>query len=147
MYVNKTKNLVKDGIISYEIHNDSYTVVDESPARIDPFEFKVCGFGNQSASPITSLEGLCTLFDAVFVFLGKLLALDNFELLNELSHVKGIMNSLYSILKDHIKRNVAPAGVYGLQLLELADKNKFIEGLQKKEDQNLARILHRISLL
>ena len=68
MYTSKSEKEDDNQFLSIKIHNNSVEIESEAPEGIDPFEFKVCGFGSQSDSPVSELEGICTLFDSIFVY-------------------------------------------------------------------------------
>jgi len=136
MYTSKSEKEDDNQFLSIKIHNNSVEIESEAPEGIDPFEFKVCGFGSQSDSPVSELEGICTLFDSVFVYLGRIYALEEFKALKT-GVVYGILNNLKIILHNFIDKNVVKPGVYGDVFLKLADKNNFIDAVGQKSDKKV----------
>ena len=134
MYTLKSEKEQDDKFLSIKIHNNFVQIESETPEGIDPFEFKVCGFGSQSDSPVSELEGICTLFDSVFVYFGRIYALDEFKALKT-GVVYGVLNNLRIVLQNFIDKNVVKPGVYGDALLKLADKNNFIDAVGQKSDK------------
>ncbi|KAE9552917.1 hypothetical protein FO519_003859 [Halicephalobus sp. NKZ332] len=136
VYTLKSEKDDNGNFLSIKIHNNSIEVESEAPEIIDPFEFKVCGFGSQSDSPVSELDGICTLFDSVFVYLGRIYSLDEFKPLTT-GAVYGILNSLKNILQNYLEKNVVKKGIFGDALLKLADKNHFIDAVGQKADRKV----------
>uniref|UniRef100_A0AC34QN13 Pre-rRNA-processing protein Ipi1 N-terminal domain-containing protein n=1 Tax=Panagrolaimus sp. JU765 TaxID=591449 RepID=A0AC34QN13_9BILA len=136
----------KERCLTYKIHGDTYDVIDERPEITDPFEFKVCGLGNESDSPVSSVQGICTLFDAVFAFLTRIISTENLKQIDE-STLIGIMNHLSKIVQNHLEKNVIKPGIYGKMLLNLANQCKLLDVLHVNQNMDMARWINKLSKL
>ena len=117
-----------------EIVNGQLKVITHTPPNIHHYELSLDP-STQADSPFmyptASKKGLAILADAIFIFLGRILAFENFPLRDYIDRLTESIKQFNQIIRTYVAEHGIRKGFFGEKLVELATKSKVIEPASK----------------